>query len=183
MIRIIREHYLTILILTVALIAGSCFPSGGGREGRQGSDSKGSEYYLVIRVTDGDTFVVDDGSAKGARVRLIGVDAPESRRSGRKEIGYYGLEAKEFMTTLILNKRVRLEYDVNKYDQYMRILAYVYLEDGTFVNAHLVESGYAMVMTVPPNVKHAETFLKLQQKARVKNRGLWGREVENRVEF
>jgi micrococcal nuclease len=151
----------------------------GGKE----ADKTSHEYYIVTKVVDGDTFVIDDGSKKGARVRLIGVDAPESRKSGRKEIGYYGKEAKDFMTTLILNKRVRLEYDVNKYDQYMRILAYAYLEDGTFINEYLVESGYAMIMTFPPNVKYSELFLKKQQEARVKNRGLWGKTVENKVKF
>ncbi len=183
MIRYIKVRFFTILILSSALIAGSCFPSGGGREAGRERESRDGNLYLVTRVVDGDTFIIDDGTPKGARVRLIGVDAPESRKTGRKEIGFYGKEAKDFMTSFILNKRVRLEYDVNKYDQYMRLLAYAYLEDGTFINAHLVESGYAMVMTVPPNVKYAETFLKLQQKARIKNSGLWGREVENRVEF
>jgi len=157
----------------------SCFPVKGGKEAEKISH----EYYLVTKVVDGDTFVIDDGSKKGGRVRLIGVDTPESRKTGRKEIGYYGKEAKDFMTNLILNKRVRLEYDVNKYDQYMRILAYAYLEDGTFINEYLVESGYAMVMTFPPNVKYSELFLKKQQEARVKNRGLWGKTVENKVEF
>ena len=57
----------------------------------------------------------------------------------------------------------------------MRILAYAYLEDGTFLNAYLVENGYAMVLTVPPNVKHTDLFLKLQQNARIQNKGLWGK--------
>jgi len=55
-----------------------------------------------------------------------------------------------------------------------QLLAYVYLKDGTFVNAWLVEYGYAQVMTVPPNVKHQELFLKLQREAREDRRGLWG---------
>ncbi len=54
-----------------------------------------------------------------------------------------------------------------------RTLAYVYLKDGTFVNAWLVEHGYAQVMTVPPNVKHQELFLKLQREAKEAGRGLW----------
>lgn len=132
-------------------------------------------YYAVKKVVDGDTFWIDDGSAKGTKVRLIGVDAPESRRTGRKEIGFYGKEAKQFLESFLQNKRVRLEYDVNMYDQYMRVLAYAYLEDGTFLNAYLVENGYAMVLTVPPNVKHSELFLKLQQNARIRNKGLWGK--------
>lgn len=62
---------------------------------------------------------------------------------------------------------------MQKRDKYGRLLAYVYLEDGTFVNAWLVENGYAMVMTVPPNVRHQELFLRLQREAREAKRGLW----------
>ncbi len=60
-------------------------------------------------------------------------------------------------------------------DRYGRLLAYVYLEEGTFVNAWLVENGYAVVMTIPPNVKNQELFLKLQREAREERRGLWER--------
>ncbi len=70
-------------------------------------------------------------------------------------------------------KTVRLEFDVQQVDRYNRLLAYVYLKDGTFVNAWLVENGYAVVMTIPPNVKYQELFLKLQREAREAKRGLW----------
>jgi micrococcal nuclease len=66
----------------------------------------------------------------------------------------------------VSGKTVRLEFDVRRRDQYGRLLAYVYLEDGTFVNATLVEQGYGQVMTVPPNVRHQDLFLKLQREAR-----------------
>jgi micrococcal nuclease len=62
---------------------------------------------------------------------------------------------------------------VAKFDRYKRTLAYVYLEDGTFLNAHLLKEGYAAVMTVPPNVKRAELFVNLQKMARKKKKGLW----------
>jgi micrococcal nuclease len=62
---------------------------------------------------------------------------------------------------------------VSRLDQYGRTLAYVYLKDGTFVNADLVRNGYAMVMTVPPNVRYAETFVDLAAKARKQKKGLW----------
>jgi micrococcal nuclease len=137
------------------------------------------EYVFmdVKSIVDGDTFWANDGSVKGIKVRLIGVDAPESRNSGQKRIGFFGQESKNFLTKLIAGKRVRMEYDVGRKDKYNRTLAYVYLTDGTFVNAELIKKGYAMVMTVPPNVKYAEKFVKLQRGARNKNRGLWnGRE-------
>lgn len=131
------------------------------------------EYYKVTRVVDGDTFWVDDGTDKGLKIRLIGVDAPETRKTGRKEVGYYGAEAKTYLTNLLDDNEVWLEYDVDKTDRYGRTLAYVYLRDGTFVNAELVKRGYAMVMTVPPNVMFAEKFVQLQRQARKKERGLW----------
>jgi micrococcal nuclease len=131
------------------------------------------EYYQVKKVVDGDTFWIDDGSAKGVKVRLIGVDAPESRNSGNKEIAYFGKESSDYLAKLIGGKKVRLEYDAGHFDKYGRTLAYVFLQDGTFVNAKLVRDGYANVMTIPPNVKYADTFLKLERKARNQKRGMW----------
>jgi micrococcal nuclease len=132
-----------------------------------------ANYMNVTKVIDGDTFWVDDGSKKGIKIRLIGVDAPESRNVFKKVIGYYGIESKQYLNSLIAGKKVRLEYDIDTLDQYGRSLAYVYLQDGTFINAEIVKQGYAMVMTVPPNVKYAEKFFTLQRSAREKNKGLW----------
>lgn len=132
-----------------------------------------NEFYPVVKIVDGDTFWIDDGTEKGRKVRLIGVDAPETRKSSRKEVGHYGAESKAFLAKLLSGKEVRLEYDVDPEDRYGRTLAYVYLRDGTFVNAELLKKGYAMVMTVPPNVRFAEQFLSLQAEAREKDRGLW----------
>jgi len=130
-------------------------------------------WYRVTRIVDGDTFWVDDGSAKGLKIRLIGIDAPESRNSGKKLKGFYGEESTEYITSLIGGRSVRLEYDVTRYDQYGRTLAYVYLDNGTFVNADMVKNGYATVMTFPPNVMHTDTFVDLARKARKQNKGLW----------
>ncbi len=74
----------------------------------------------------------------------------------------------------IEDKPVRLEYDVQKKDPYGRTLAYVYLDDGTFVNAVIIKAGYARVMASPPNVKYQELFVKLEKDARDQKRGLWG---------
>jgi micrococcal nuclease len=124
---------------------------------------------------DGDTFWVANEKQAPIKIRLIGIDAPESRKSGKKEVDYFGKEASVYLEKLLTGRRLRLEYDVTKNDRYKRTLAYVFMEDGTFLNAHLVENGYAMVMTVPPNVKYADLFVKLQNKARIQKRGLWGR--------
>lgn len=139
---------------------------------------------LVKRVIDGDTIQLETGQ----RVRLIGIDTPEmhysdklyrdSRRTEQdiQTIRELGKRAYEFTKKLIEAKRVSLEFDVEKYDKYGRLLAYVYLKDGTFVNAKIIEEGYASLMTIPPNVKYTDLFLKLYQKARENKRGLWKEE-------
>jgi micrococcal nuclease len=65
--------------------------------------------------------------------------------------------------------------DVEARDKYGRFLAYVYLPDGTMFNALLVKEGYAQIMTIPPNVKYQDLFLKLQREAREQGKELWGR--------
>lgn len=133
---------------------------------------KGS-YYRVTKVVDGDTFWANGGTDKDVKIRLIGIDAPETRKTGRKEIGYYGEEAKDYLMTLLSGQLVRLVGDVDSLDRYGRTLAYAYLEDGTFVNAEMLKKGYAVVLTIPPNVKHVDLFQRLQTEARAKRRGLW----------
>ena len=136
---------------------------------------------LIKRAVDGDTLVLENNE----RVRLIGIDTPEmhessklnrdAQRSGQdvQTIKQLGRRSYEFTKKLVEGKRVRLEFDVERFDKYKRILAYVYLADGTFVNAKIVEEGYASLMTYPPNVKYADLFLKLYRQARENKRGLW----------
>jgi len=136
---------------------------------------------LVKRVVDGDTLVLESGE----RVRLIGIDTPEmhdsdklsrdSKRSQQStsEIKEMGRKSYEFTRKLVEGKTVSLEFDVERYDRYKRLLAYVYLKDGTFINAEIVKEGYASLMTYPPNVKYSDLFLKLYRQARENKRGLW----------
>lgn len=134
---------------------------------------KGEEKEAKVkRVIDGDTFVIENGTSKGEKVRLIGIDAPETRRTARKEIGYYGQEAKEYLTSMLNGKQVKLVFDVGKRDRYGRLLAYVYLGK-KFVNRDLVEQGYAVSYTLAPNVQYADLFVKLERQARREKRGLW----------
>ncbi len=130
-------------------------------------------FAYVTKVIDGDTFWVDNGT-ESFKVRFIGIDAPETRNSRWKKKGYYASESKKFVQTQTEHQWVRLEFDVQSMDRYKRMLAYVYLEDGTFLNASLVEQGYAVVDTYPPNVKYVEQFVDLQKQARKTKQGLWG---------
>ncbi len=139
------------------------------------------DYRRVIKVFDGDTIQLDNG----IHVRFIGVDTPEShqnlklerdvKKSGKskKVLLSMGQKAAAFTETLLYGQRVRLEYDVEAHDKYNRTLAYVYLEDGTFVNQKIIQEGYAYPMTVPPNVRYAHQFKQWFDEARSQNRGLW----------
>lgn len=128
------------------------------------------EKTAVESVVDGDTIVV----AGGTRVRLLGVDTPETK-DPRKPVQCFGVEASAHTSSLVEpGTPVRLVYDVERLDQYGRTLAYVYRQvDGLFVNAALVAEGFALVATFPPNVAHVEEFTALARVAREGGRGLW----------
>jgi micrococcal nuclease len=128
---------------------------------------------LVTKVSDGDTFWVTYPSGKEEKIRLIGIDTPEARKTGRTDVEFFGKEASAYAKSLLLNKRVRLEFDVQKVDRYKRTLAYAYLESGEMINSLLVKQGYARVATYPPNVRYQELFQKLEREARSAKRGLW----------
>lgn len=122
----------------------------------------------VRRVIDGDTFDLDGGE----RVRLIGIDAPE-HQPWKNRVQFFGKEAYEFSRRLLTGKKVRLEKDIDPKDNYGRTLAYVYLEDGRFVNLLLAEEGYARAKYYPPNGHHTLELKKSQDKARTSQKGLW----------
>jgi len=133
----------------------------------------------VIGITDGDTIRVRLESGKEERVRLIGVDTPESTR----EVEPFGKEAAAFTTRRLDGKTVFLEIDVAERDRFGRLLAYVWLvkpanDNETEVrakmfNAELMLQGYAQVMTIPPNVKYADMFIEFEREARDGSKGLW----------
>lgn len=128
----------------------------------------------VVNIVDGDTIDVVIIGIK-FRVRYIGVDTPETVHPSHGEEPY-GREASEFNRSMVSGRTVFLERDVSDTDRYGRLLRYVWLEDGTMVNALLVSEGYAQVATFPPDVAHVDEFLALERDAREKGKGLWGLE-------
>ena len=133
----------------------------------------------VTRVVDGDTIEVIFNK-KVEKVRFIGVNCPESTI----RLEPYGKEASNFTKKWLSGKDIYLEFDTGLKDKYQRILAYIWLEPPKkltekeirtkMFNAILLLEGYAQVMTVPPNVKYVDYFLKFQREARENNKGLWG---------
>ena len=123
---------------------------------------------LVVRAVDGDTIVLEGG----ATVRYLGIDTPETV-DPRKGVQCFGPEASQANHALVDGKRVRLVADVEDHDQYGRMLRYVTLADGTFVNRELVLQGFASAYTYPPNIAHAEELRTAAREARIAKRGLW----------
>ena len=124
--------------------------------------------YRVKWIVDGDTIVLTDGQ----KVRYIGINAPELARDDHIAEPY-GEEAKRFNARLLQQKKVRLEFDIEPNDRYQRRLAYVFLKDGTFVNAEMLSQGYAYLLYIRPNVKYHSTLLAAQRAAMSGKRGIW----------
>ncbi|MGH7394807.1 MAG: thermonuclease family protein [Candidatus Methylomirabilales bacterium] len=116
----------------------------------------------VARVLDGDTVVLESGE----RVRYLGINAPEAGQP-------LAAEATARNAALVRGRTVTLETDTEVRDQYGRLLAFVYV-GGTSVSATLIQEGLAHVLLIPPNGKHAEDLLALQQEAQAARRGIWG---------
>lgn len=134
------------------------------------------EEVEVTRVIDGDTFeCVIDG--KTQKVRLIGVDTPESVHPDKNKNIAEGKKASDYTKEKLQGKKVGLEFDVQKNDKYGRILAYVW-NGSKMYNLELLEKGYAKVMTIPPNIKYSELFLEKQKIAQETNQGFWNKEGE-----
>lgn len=129
--------------------------------------------YSVTTFTDGDTISVNMNGVE-EKVRMIGVDTPETK-DPRKEVQCYGKAASAFTKTIIGDNKVRLEADptnTNR-DRYNRLLRYVYLPDGTLVNAEIIKQGYGFAYTYFPFEKLDE-FRGYQKQAEENRAGLWG---------
>ena len=124
----------------------------------------------VERIVDGDTLVVADDR----RVRLTGIDTPETV-DPRRPVQCFGKAASRELERLLPDGTgVVLVYDVDRLDRYGRTLAYVYrASDALFVNESLVRNGFAQAYTVPPNVEHADDFVAWEREARERGAGLW----------
>lgn len=126
--------------------------------------SKENEY-MVKKVIDGDTIQLENGEI----VRYLGIDAPEIKKSGSD---FFARESLRQNRRLVDKKKVRLEFDVEKRDQYGRLLAYVFVKK-LFVNSELVKLGYAKANVRPPNLKYKDIIIANQQAAMKQERGLW----------
>jgi len=131
-----------------------------------GLEAKEKEY-MVAKVIDGDAIVLENGEV----VHYLGIEAPHLKKNeGGPQ--FFSREAAKFNKSLVLLKKVRLEFDVDKKDKQDRLLAYVYVKN-LFINGELVRLGYARAAVHPPNIKHKDLLLRLQKEAEERYAGLW----------
>ena len=129
--------------------------------------------YPVERVVDGDTLAVEM-NGKSVKVRLIGLDTPETV-DPRKPVQCFGKEASAKAKELLTGKSIRLEKDASQgeYDKYGRLLAYVYLPDGTLFNKYMIAEGYGHEYTYNLPYKYQKEFKAAEVRARTEKKGLW----------
>ncbi len=154
---------------------------------RAGDSQRGEirgDKAIVVAVHDGDTVTLKIGDQKGwwrgksgeatVRARLIGIDAPEMGQLP------WGKKAKEHLERLIKKGGgevtvVRIETDIQRFDKYNRWLVYLFTEDGRFINEEMLRDGYAVLLTIPPNVKYVDRLVEAQRMAKAQRLGIWGK--------
>lgn len=132
------------------------------------------ERFRVTEVHDGDTISIRTKSFAGVplkieRIRLIGIDAPELKQEP------WGRLSKRYLKKLISESDwvVSVEFDIEHRDKYGRLLGYIWDKKGQLINEKMLENGYAMLYTIPPNVKYVERFIAAQKKAQTRKAGIW----------
>ncbi len=164
-----KTKKILLILLIVLFIAGGFFYWKHRREQALYPELCGP--YPVLFVYDGDTILIDlDGV--GTRVRLIGIDAPESVHPDESKNTPEGAVSSAWLKDRLEVKKVWLAYDVEVTDSYGRTLAYVY-EGGSMLQEEILSAGMATVYTIQPNSLHAGEFFLLQQEARKAGVGIW----------
>ena len=125
----------------------------------------------VKKVVDGDTVVLEKNGYE-YKVRLIGVDTPESVHLDKNKNTKEGKIASDFTKERLTGKKVDIEFDVKPQDKYGRYLVYLYV-DGISYNEVLLEEGMARVMMISPNVKNKELYAQIEKRAKDKKIGIW----------
>ncbi len=137
-----------------------------------GSETSAHYDAVVTRGVDGDTIVVRYGDGRTDKVRILGVDTPETHKPGTP-VQCYGPEASSYTEHALVGHAVRLELDQVARDKYGRLLAYVYV-DGRRFDDELLRLGYARLLIIRPNGVYARAMLSAELAAKQAKRGLWG---------
>ena len=149
------------LILSAFIVSTATFACQSG---------KISEKVKVKFVYDGDTFYLEDKR----KVRIIGIDTPEMKHHNQTGEAF-AAEATEALRELLYkyNNQVQLQIGEDAYDRYGRLLAYVFLPDGTNISKWMLTRGFATTLFIPPNLKYLDCFTKAERKAQSKQKNIW----------
>ena len=132
-----------------------------------------TDIGTVTVVYDGDTIKVRLANGEEEKIRLIGIDAPETN-SEDKKIRLSAYYSKRFVFKSLYKKQVRIEYDWEKRDKYGRLLAYIWTEDGTLFNEYVIQRGFAAAYTrFKYRPEYRERFVKAEEYAKTKGNGMW----------
>ena len=169
MIKNLVKQFRDVAVCSIALAG--CASIHGGDPSANSARKSGTA--TIVEVLDGDTIDIRFGGHT-ERVRLIGVDTPETKHP-RKPVQCYGHEASAFTARVLpVGTKVRVERDVEARDVYDRLLAYIFrLSDDLFINSQLLRQGYARVLTIEPNTAYLSEFVAAANEAKVSNLGLW----------
>ena len=166
----LNKIFLLLLIVSIAVLIGYFLPH------KSSYIKEVPALYRVVKVIDGDTIKVDVGG-EIETVRLIGIDTPEIANPYNPREDYFGPEAAQYAKQLMERQLVYLIPDPmeSNRDKYDRLLRYVFLEDGTLINAKLIKEGFAFNYIYEP-FQFMKQFDYLEKQAKENRLGLWGGE-------
>ena len=170
-----RTNSMHRMLLCIAVLATACHPASSPALTDTSTAMALAANATMVSVVDGDTIDVNINGRR-ERVRLIGIDTPETKKPNTP-VQCYGPEATKFTKSLLASDvPLHLERDIVARDDFGRMLAYVYLAgDGEFVNMTIIAKGFARPLTIPPNSAHANEFIEAARVAEADNIGLWAR--------
>jgi len=146
--------------------------------------SRSKRAGVVSKAADGaavEVLPIGEQHPAAETVRLIGVNIPAPGGEGGEQSLQLGKAAAGSILEQLEGKTVGIEIDMTKRDPEDRVPAYLYLDDGTMVNAMLIAEGYALAEAVPPDLRWTELFQSLQSDARMNGRGIWKQEAASPV--
>ena len=153
-----------VLLIFVFLFSGCT--AGDFSEGKK----KDGRAIFVEKIADGDSIEAVVGGSR-EQIRLIGIDAPELAQRP------WGKKAKKYLEELVAASgwELGIEYDVERRDQYNRVLAYLWTRNGRLINEEMLRKGLVVLFTFPPNVKYVDRLKAAQVIARENKIGIWGK--------
>ena len=165
---------LVLVLLSLSTLLGSACAGLPGHSPAP-SPSASTDHATVVRVVDGDTVILSFAGGYPERVRLIGIDTPETVKPDTP-VQCWGPQASTHLKHLLPpGTQLRVSRDTVLRDKYGRLLLYLWrVSDGLFVNLEIGKDGWGRQLTIPPNTAHEADFGAAVGHAQAEHLGLWG---------